>query len=294
MIAPAENRDFYYYGIVPEKNFRFTFVDCSVAVAKIIAYHSSLDEFSAELLASSIIGSFLLSDLVKQNTKVSLQLSFFENSSLHSILAYSDRKGFLKGTVRFRNEEDMIKESDNLEMLGTLKVFRWQNGECIYQSYITFHAIPFEDNLAKYLQESEQLVSFVKVFVVKENDIWTARGFLLQAVPGVKEEDVNFITEGLTRFKKRHDEIKYSDMNSTIELLKNDLDLESFDILEKGIPEERCDCSKEKIEDVMVTLGKEYLEEVVTEIGFIEFTCEFCNMKYRFDKDEVNRLITRT
>ena len=291
MIAPANNKDCYFTGIIPDFNFRFTFADCSEAVTSILGYHSAIGDEASGLLASSLVGSFLISDLVKQNTKVSIQLSFFETNVLHSILAYSDRSGFMKGTARFRSEEDVIQEEDALETVGTMKVFRWKDGECIYQSYVTYQAVDFEVNLMKYLGESEQIFSLAKVFVKKENDTWIAKGVILQAIPGVTEEQIETVRNGFRKFSADSSGLYSEDMNSIMDTLRTDIGVKEFDFLEKGIPRAQCDCGREKLKNVMVSFGRQYLEDVIKEIGFVEFTCEFCNTRYMFEKDEVGAII---
>lgn len=197
----------------------------------------------------------------------------------------------MKGTARFRSEEDVIQEEDALETVGTMKVFRWKDGECIYQSYVTYQAVDFEVNLMKYLGESEQIFSLAKVFVKKENDTWIAKGVILQAIPGVTEEQIETVRNGFRKFSADSSGLYSEDMNSIMDTLRTDIGVKEFDFLEKGIPRAQCDCGREKLKNVMVSFGRQYLEDVIKEIGFVEFTCEFCNTRYMFEKDEVGAII---
>ena len=54
-----------------------------------------------------------------------------------------------------------------------------------------------------------------------------------------------------------------------------------------------CDCSKERMEKALVTLGKEELENMIYEDGKIETTCHFCNKKYNFSENEIINLIKK-
>lgn len=61
-------------------------------------------------------------------------------------------------------------------------------------------------------------------------------------------------------------------------------------ILEEGQPEFRCDCSENKIRELIQTLGKEEAMQILDEVGMIEVTCEFCTSVYRFERKKVSEL----
>ena len=52
-----------------------------------------------------------------------------------------------------------------------------------------------------------------------------------------------------------------------------------------------CDCSRDKFESGMISLGKEELEKMLNEDGEAEVTCHFCNKKYHFDEEDLKRMI---
>ena len=52
-----------------------------------------------------------------------------------------------------------------------------------------------------------------------------------------------------------------------------------------------CDCSRERLEQVLMTIGKEDLSEIIEEDGEAELVCQFCCKKYHFDKKELERIL---
>ena len=52
-----------------------------------------------------------------------------------------------------------------------------------------------------------------------------------------------------------------------------------------------CDCTKEKFEKGLISLGKNELENIIKEDGQAELMCHFCNKKYTFTKEELEEMI---
>ena len=67
---------------------------------------------------------------------------------------------------------------------------------------------------------------------------------------------------------------------------------ENLVILEDEIePEYKCDCSREKFENGLISLGKKELEDIIKDDDKIETVCQFCNKKYVFDKKYIEKII---
>lgn len=52
-----------------------------------------------------------------------------------------------------------------------------------------------------------------------------------------------------------------------------------------------CDCSRKRVERAMISLGKKEIEEMIAEGKEVEVGCQFCNKKYKFTVEELERLI---
>ena len=60
------------------------------------------------------------------------------------------------------------------------------------------------------------------------------------------------------------------------------------------IPVYKCECSKEKMTNALVSIGKKELENIIKEDGKAELVCHFCNKKYNFSKEELEKLLKQT
>ena len=58
-------------------------------------------------------------------------------------------------------------------------------------------------------------------------------------------------------------------------------------------PEYKCECTKTKFEEGLMTLGKEELTDLINEDGKAEIQCQFCNKKYNFTKEELEEIVKK-
>lgn len=59
------------------------------------------------------------------------------------------------------------------------------------------------------------------------------------------------------------------------------------------VPVYKCDCSKEKMENALISIGKKELENIIQEDEKAELICHFCNKKYNFNKEELDNLLKK-
>src|SRR5699024_871286 len=116
-----------------------------------------------------------------------------------------------------------------------------------------------------------------------------AGGYMLQLLPDVGEEDIDEIEKVLGNAKPIStliDEgLKPEDV---MEELFGQFEME---ILDKVPREYKCNCERDRIEKLLLGIGKEELYNIIEEDGQAEIVCHFCNEKYQFSKDDLLKLI---
>lgn len=70
-------------------------------------------------------------------------------------------------------------------------------------------------------------------------------------------------------------------------LICNGIPYDPFDVLDVDY---RCDCSKQRVENVLRGLGKEEINSILAERGAVEVQCRFCGKTYTFDRLECQKL----
>ncbi|MDH4424456.1 MULTISPECIES: redox-regulated molecular chaperone HslO [Bacillus] len=147
------------------------------------------------------------------------------------------------------------------------------------------------EDFTYYFAVSEQTPSSVGVGVLVNGDdsILAAGGFILQIMPGAQEETISFIEDRLQKIPPVSTLIEQG--LSPEELLYAVLEEDKVKVLETMDVQFNCTCSRERIESVLISLGKTELEQVREEEEETEVHCHFCNERYKFSKEDITNLI---
>ncbi|BFT68783.1 Hsp33 family molecular chaperone HslO [Paenibacillus sp. P36] len=145
------------------------------------------------------------------------------------------------------------------------------------------------EDFTYYFAKSEQTPSAVALGVLVNTDhtILAAGGFVIQLLPGLSDQEISEIEEILSRIPS------FTTMLGSGLTLEGILQtvLPSFQTLDQMDVMFRCKCSRERIESTLISLGKAELQEILDDEGFAEVVCHFCNEAYRFDEEELQRMI---
>ena len=147
------------------------------------------------------------------------------------------------------------------------------------------------EDFASYFANSEQTNTAVALGVlVDKNGVRRSGGYIVTPMPDVTEDDL-FILENRIKEAKPISQMLDEKMN-LIDIAKDITGDENVKVIEEKImPLYECDCSKEKIERGLISLGKKELQNIIDTQVKIETVCHFCNKKYVFTKDELAKLI---
>ena len=116
-----------------------------------------------------------------------------------------------------------------------------------------------------------------------------ASGLLAQPLPGCPDEVIDALTE-----KAKEIETLTSTLERGTSLKDALMQLfggMGFAITANQHPEFRCDCSRERLERVLISLGEAELSDMIAQEHGAELTCHFCNKKYQFNEDDLRRLL---
>jgi molecular chaperone Hsp33 len=147
------------------------------------------------------------------------------------------------------------------------------------------------EDFASYFATSEQTNTAVNLGVLVDSDgVKASGGYIITPMPDATEDDL-FILENRIREAKPISQMLNENM-SLLDIAKDVTGDEKVQILDENImPIYECDCSKEKIERGLISLGKDELQDIINTQVKIETVCHFCNEKYVFTKEELESLI---
>ena len=146
------------------------------------------------------------------------------------------------------------------------------------------------EDLTYYFAASEQIPTSVGLGVLmnKGNFVEHAGGFIIQLLPFAKEGTIRWLEEVLAGV---HSVTEYFADGYSIEdlvhvLLGNDAVIER-----RMVPKYKCDCSRERVERALISLGRKVLDEMIQDGKPVTLHCDFCNRDYTFSVDELKNLV---
>lgn len=147
------------------------------------------------------------------------------------------------------------------------------------------------EDLTYYFATSEQVPSSVALGVLmeKNNTVKQAGGFIIQLMPFADEELITALEERLKDFSSI---TSLLDQGLTPEDMMNRL-FEGYDVnIMDTIPTAyHCDCSKERVYEAVMSIGRRDIEEMIEEEKPIEVNCHFCGKSYTFDVEDLKSML---
>ncbi len=123
----------------------------------------------------------------------------------------------------------------------------------------------------------------------KNNTVKQAGGFIIQLMPFAEDRVVDILEKKISDIKSVTDMLE-SGMTPE-DILKevlSEFDVEFTDKIETKF---KCNCSKERVTKVLLSLGRKELQDMIDEGKEVELNCQFCNSHYKFSVDEIKELI---
>ncbi|QHQ59647.1 Hsp33 family molecular chaperone HslO [Anaerocolumna sedimenticola] len=150
------------------------------------------------------------------------------------------------------------------------------------------------EDITYYYATSEQIPSSVALGVLmnKDNTVKRSGGFIIQLMPFAEDEIIDKLEQ------------KINEISSITNLLDDDLTPEmilehilgefNLEILDTMPTAFTCNCSKERVEKAIISIGKKDIQEMIEDNEPIEVNCHFCNTKYHFSINELEMILKKS
>lgn len=242
--------------------------------------HDTLPTATAAL-GRVISGALLLASTLKENQKVTLQIK--GDGPIREVIAEADAQYRVRAYIK-RPHIHMGLKDGKLDVgraigKGFINVIRDLGLREVYQSSVPLQTGEIATDLAYYLNVSEQIPSAVSlgVYVDTDNSVKASGGFMIQRLPGARDEVISFIERKLSNVKTASSMIL--DGLSPLNIIEEAVGL-PVDILDEKEITYYCPCSRERVLGAIVTLGRYEIEEMLTKGEDLEVSCRFCGNVY--------------
>ena len=160
-----------------------------------------------------------------------------------------------------------------------------------YSGQISLQTGEIADDLTYYFASSEQVPSAVGLGVLmeKDNTVKQAGGFIIQLMPDAVEETIAKLEENIASMSTV---TTYLDKGYSPEkMLEEILSGLGFEVLDTMPCKFYCNCDKDRVAKVLMTIGKKEIQNLIDEGEEIELKCHFCNSDYHFSVEELGEIL---
>lgn len=216
---------------------------------------------------------------------------------IHGVTVTADSHGNVKGYPGNPNVIIPPNYAGKLDVgaaigYGTLTVIKDLGLKEPYCSQVPLSTSEVAEDLTYYFASSEQVPSAVGLGVLmeKDNTVKQAGGFIIQLMPFADEEVITALEKKIGEIHSVTDMLEKG--MTPEDILKEILgDLGEMEFLDKIPTQFACNCSKERVKKVLISVGKKELEDMIKDGEDIEVKCHFCNKGYQFSPDELKQLL---
>jgi molecular chaperone Hsp33 len=248
-----------------------------------------LSPVAAAALGRCLAGAALLLRLATK-TPSRLLLEIRGDGPLGRVLAEADQEGNLRGMVGNPHVEVPHTPEGKLAVgravgKGTLRVLREHEGGASYHSQVSLVSGEIGDDVAHYLEQSEQSRSAVLLGVLaKPFGVAAAGGMIVEVLPGAPEDTIARLEKNIAGIAGVSHLVEAGGSVHVVETLLAGMDRE---VRETQALRYRCRCNRERLLHHLVLLSDDDRDHLRGEDGTIEADCAFCGSKYVYTPAEL-------
>ena len=259
--------------------------------------HHNTSPVATAALGRLLTAGAMMGSMMKNDTDM-LTLQVRGDGPLGGITVTADSKGDVKGYVNHPdvmlppNAQGKLDVGGSLG-LGVLSVIKDIGLKEPYVGQTQLITGEIAEDLTYYFANSEQVPSSVGLGVLmdKDNTVACAGGFIIQMMPFAKEETISQIEENLKNITSVTDHLKKGKTPEQIlEILLGNLGLEITSTMPTKF---YCNCSKERVEKAVISVGKKEIQDMIDDGQDIEVKCHFCNTAYKYSVEELKDILKR-
>ena len=172
---------------------------------------------------------------------------------------------------------------------GKLTVIKDMHMREPYVGQVNLVSGEIAEDFAMYFTASEQTPSLVSLGVlVSDERVEAAGGLIIPIMPGASEAAIASIEASAGMFMDISGTMREYHLKDSVQQLLLHLEPE---ILETRTPRYACNCSRDRIERMLITLGAEELQDMIHTQHGAQVDCHFCNKRYEFSEDALKTLL---
>ena len=285
-------KDYLVRGLVQSKNCR-VFACTTQHLLETARQKHDLWPTASAALGRLMSATLMLGAMNKNHEKMTVTMN--GGGSIGTLMACTHSDGKIKAFVGNPHVHYTYEDTGKLGVglavgnQGTLQVIKDMGLKEPFVGTVPIQTGEIGEDFSYYFMVSEQVPSVVSLGVLVDttNEILSSGGFIIQLLPEATEEDISYIEDKMRIFPALSALLIEGHTPEVI--LK--MIFEDVEILDTQDLSFECDCSKDKMRNALMTVGKDEIQAMIDEDHGCEMTCQFCNSKYTFSEDELKSLL---
>lgn len=194
-----------------------------------------------------------------------------------------EMRGAIANSQALGSEEKVLGKS------GTLTVIRSDGNYLPFVGTVPFEKGSVEELFMDYYSQSEQLPTFLKeeILFSKEGECLSAIGVFLQPMPYASEKNIAAAKEKLSSMEN------FAPLVKEKGILAFGKEVFSEEEWEESEANYRCNCSRKKIEGILLSMSESECNEILRQDGKINVHCDYCETDYDFTKEDIDALFLK-
>ena len=231
-------------------------------------------------LGRLLTGGAMMGTMMKGDKDI-LTLQIHAGGPLQGITVTADSKGNVKGYVGNPNVCIPANSKGKLDVAGAvgvgfMNIIKDMGLKEPYMGQVALQTSEIADDLTYYFATSEQVPS---------------GGFIVQLMPFAEESVIAKLEENVQKINSVTNLLEEGHTpESLLEKVLEGFDIEINDRMDTKF---YCNCSKERVEKALISIGRKELNELIQEGKEVEMNCHFCNTNYVFSVEELKEILRR-
>ncbi|MGV3488462.1 MAG: Hsp33 family molecular chaperone HslO [Tuberibacillus sp.] len=285
--------DYLIKALAMDDHVRAIAVQTTEMVSEVQRRHHIWPTASAAL-GRTMTASTMLASQLKGNDKLTVTVE--GGGPIGAIVVDANAKGETRGYVSNPHVHFELNAHGKLDVAravgttGQLTVLKDLGLKENFTGRVPIVSGEIGEDFTYYLARSEQIPSAVGVGVLvnPDNSIKAAGGFIIQLLPGAPEGLIERLEQRLREIPMVSQMI---DRGYHPEDMLNEIfGKGSVKFIDQMPVIFKCTCSREKIQNAMIGLGKEEIKAMIEEDKGAQATCNFCNEVYRFSEEDLKEI----
>ena len=257
----------------------------------------NLSRSATAALGRLLCATSMMGNMLKQKNAF-INLRVLGDGEMGAVVAVGDSRGNVRGYVENPDCPTEYYNSGKINVAkavgknGTLSVMRDYGTGDPYIGQVELCSGEIAEDITNYFATSEQIptVCALGVLINKEDgEVLLAGGLLIQLLPGAYDEAIDRLEENVKNLEPVTTMLAKG--MSILDICKTALQGFDVEVLDENPVNYVCSCSREKLERYFMTMSDEEIRTLPDESGKTEAVCQFCNKRYAFTRDDLERLI---